>query len=308
MKAVLIGTRAYREQWNDTDILCDQEFKDYFLPKLDKTTPEFEFADGMLDGKPVELTVVQPGTAFWLALEHSPSCQDEEIAGELIPRAQLKLIATLKKAHLVNPKRFEHHIREYSYIKDVLGVKWFKPSEWDDGDSKLVNIFQLHRREVKKKHPKLNTSKDGFFSHKESYNIMDHDSVHEAVSYPLKPAYLAYKGDEAEVWCDKDKWLALPEAERIRGVVEESCVLALERSILPALFPQEGAKPISFWGAERAYAYALSKVCTTITSGFFREYAIENYDECLASRPDYVNKFFEGVKLGVVKKFEKAAY
>jgi len=304
MKAVVIGTRAYRDEgWNDTDILCDEEFRAYLQPKLGKCPLG---SSGTDSGKPVELIVAAPGSAYELALDYPASCKTIFVAGEEIPCAQLKLIAALKKAHLVTDKRWYHHIREYSYLKKLLDTPHVKPSQWDD---KLRAIFKLHRVEVaKKKHPKLNQSKQDFFGQKESYNIFDHDSIHVAVAHPRPPAYLSYKGD-AEVWCEKSKWDAISHAEKIRGVVEEACVLALERSIIPALFQDEKAeRQIAFVGEKRAFEMAVMKVSTTITSGWFREFAIENHDEVMANKPDYTKAFFEGIGLGIVKKFEKASY
>lgn len=308
MKAVVIGTRAYRDEWSDTDILCDEEFKTWFKPRLVADLLN-EGSDGLdkslLDGgKPVELVAAQSGSAYELALDYPASCRSVTLAGEEIPCAQLKVIAALKKAHLVNPKKWFHHVREYGYLKSLLGVSWFKPSEWG-----VEAIYKRHREESKKKkHPKLNQSKDNFFSAKESYNTFDHDSIHVAVAAPRPPAYLSYKGESEEVWCERGKWDAISGEEKLRGVVEEACVLALERSIIPALFGREGE--IKFIGEQRAFEYAVMKVSTTITSGWFREWAIENHDRVMAARPKYVDAFFQGLKDGVVKPFsaEKASY
>jgi len=49
---------------------------------------------------------------------------------------------------------------------------------------------------------------------------------------------------------------------------------------------------------EWAYVTALEKVCTTITSGWFRRYAIENYQPAIENRPDFVASFFDGLKRG----------
>jgi hypothetical protein len=69
-------------------------------------------------------------------------------------------------------------------------------------------------------------------------------------------------------------------------VYEESCVLALERSQIP--FPDASPR--------KSFEYALMKVCTSITSGFFREWAWEHYDDVLAlynelGENDYIERF-----------------
>lgn len=115
-------------------------------------------------------------------------------------------------------------------------------------------------------HPKLNKSKKDFFSADGVKYVYDHDSIHESVKIDDVPAYTYFQSDNAEVMCDMKKFFALPERIRLNAVYEESCVLALERSIIP-------------FGTdyERAFIMALEKVCTSITSGKFREYAWENY-------------------------------
>ncbi len=81
---------------------------------------------------------------------------------------------------------------------------------------------------------------------------------------------------------------------RLYGVLEEAYVLALERSQIP------------FAGKvtpRQSFDIAIEKVCTSITSGWFREFAWENYDKVVELyRDDYVEKFKAGVDKGIVKK------
>lgn len=116
------------------------------------------------------------------------------------------------------------------------------------------------------KHPKLNKNKMEFFNGDGVTYVYDHDEIHESVKVMDKPAYTNFQSDNAEVMCDMKKFFELPEQIRLNAVYEESCVLALERSIIP-------------FGTDykKAFLMALEKVCTSITSGKFREYAWENY-------------------------------
>lgn len=93
--------------------------------------------------------------------------------------------------------------------------------------------------------------------------------------------------------CDKGMFFDSAEIIRDLAVLEESYVLALERSLVP--FPG-GKTP------KEAFDMALMKVCTSITSGWFREYAWEHYDAVQAMYNDnYVEKFQRGVINGTVK-------
>lgn len=138
-------------------------------------------------------------------------------------------------------------------------------------------------------HPNLNRSKAEFFNPEDKYMVYDHDSIHEAVAIGSRPAYVSYAVDGQEVLSSKQKFFDGPMYQRLRGVYEETCVLALERSQIPSSYG-----PTRNWSFEKA----LEKVCTSITSGWFREYAWEHYDEVLMLRDmrdgmgcNYVDEF-----------------
>jgi hypothetical protein len=115
-------------------------------------------------------------------------------------------------------------------------------------------------------HPKLNQSKKEFFTDDVPYTY-DHDSIHEAIKLNDKPAYAYFKDDEKEVLVSRELFFKLPLDIQIAAVYEESCVLALERSQIP--FPNMDRLD--------SFYIALEKVCTSITSGWFREFAWEHY-------------------------------
>lgn len=116
------------------------------------------------------------------------------------------------------------------------------------------------------KHPKLNKNKSDFFNGDGVAYVFDHDSIHESVKQGDLPAYSYFQSTDAEVMCDMNKFFELPEQVRLNAVYEESCVLALERAVVPF--------GVAY---DRAFAMALEKVCTSITSGKFRAYAYSNY-------------------------------
>lgn len=122
-------------------------------------------------------------------------------------------------------------------------------------------------------HPNLNRTKEEFFNPEDKFYIYDHDSIHEAVSIGCSPAYTYYAVDGTEVLSSREKFFnSVTPQIRCRGVYEETCVLALERSQIPNDFKIH---------PRRSFLKALEKVCTSITSGWFREFAWENYDYIL---------------------------
>jgi hypothetical protein len=82
-------------------------------------------------------------------------------------------------------------------------------------------------------HPNLNRDKKEFFNTVGVEYTYDHDSIHEAVRLFDKPAYTYFKPDEKEVWCSKDLFFNCDSSVRLAAVLEESSVLAIERSLVP---------------------------------------------------------------------------
>lgn len=143
-------------------------------------------------------------------------------------------------------------------------------------------------------HPNLNQSKSTFFTDEVGY-VYDHDDIHEAVKMLDKPAYKYYIEPGCEVKCSKELFVELPYIVKLYGVLEESYVLALERSVIPF-----NTVP------EKAFKMALEKVCTSITSGWFREFAWENYDQVMNLYHDsYVKKFENALNDGKIKGFRE---
>jgi hypothetical protein len=146
------------------------------------------------------------------------------------------------------------------------------------------------------KHPNLNQRKQGFFSDDDVPYVYDHDTIHEAVKLHDRPAFEYIKKDQSEVFCSREKFDEAPDHIKIATVLEESYVLALERHQVPNDFAPD--RRVSF-------LIALEKVCTSIASGWWREYAWENYEVVKAAYdPTYLDRFHAGVENGVIKKFQ----
>ena len=73
-------------------------------------------------------------------------------------------------------------------------------------------------------------------------------------------------------WCDKQLWDNFTHEQKIHTVQEETYVIATERFLVPKEFK---------YPAKLAYNKALNKVCTTLCSNWFRDFAIDNYPEIL---------------------------
>lgn len=198
---------------------------------------------------------------------------------------ELCLALKLSHRYLKNNPAFLKTMRDIQLLRQkgvVLSKRMQTWMEWREEET------------YEYKHPNLNRSKQEFFDPSVRY-VYDHDAVHRAVAHYGLPAYAYYMVDGAEVQCSKEKFFGhVTEAVRLFGVLEEAYVPALERSIVPhpgVLTPA------------RAFEKALMKVCTSITSGWFREFAWENYDAVCALYSDsYVTRFWDAVNRGDVPK------
>lgn len=176
------------------------------------------------------------------------------------------------------------------FLKTMHHIRFLRNKGYGiEMNPKLTEIMLKRQKEtLSYAHPVLDTSKDKFF--KDDIYTYDHDTIHEAVALLDKPAYTNYMKDGSQVMTSKEKFFAAPNDIRLMGVYEETCVLALERSQIPNNF--EGVS------AEHSFRMALEKVCTSITSGWFREYAWENYHTVIAMYKklgvtDYIKRFKE---------------
>lgn len=200
--------------------------------------------------------------------------------------------------HVLYALKMSHRYLKDSphFLKTMRDIQVLR-KELTDDQMKVTEGSWFDKREAETyvyKHPKLDVSKGEFFNGDGVNYIYDHDSIHETVALLAddygdtpRPAYTYYMKDGAQVMTSKEKFFALPEQIRLYGVYEESCVLALERSQIPHDF-----KP----SPRYSFELALMKVCTSITSGWFREYAWENYDKVLdlyneLGEDDYVQRF-----------------
>jgi hypothetical protein len=166
-------------------------------------------------------------------------------------------------------------------------------------DAHMEFFIEREKATYAYKHPNLKVDKDNFFKNDEVPYTYDHDSIHEAVKHLDRPAYTYFIIDGAQVQVDKEKFFSLPEHIKLLSVLEESYVLALERAIIPH----------GKMSAKESFDMALMKVCTSITSGWWREYAWENYDKAQAMYDEeFVNRFWEAEKRGIVKPFKWSMY
>lgn len=247
----------------------------------------------MVSGAHIEYDIAQPGDSTYQLIQY---CED--LGNDLITTypgdriAPLDVLYLLKMSHRYkkNSPHFFKTMNDIHYMRS-LGAKI--PTE-------LESVFKLREKETYDySHPNLDVKSKDFFKGDEVPYVYDHDTIHEAVAVLGVPAYKSYMKDDSEVMTSKEKFFAQENHIRLLGVYEESCVLALERSQIPFNFEVP---------ARQSFVMALSKVCTSITSGWFREYAYESFHVVMKfyesmGEDDYIQRFHANKHL--LKPFEE---
>lgn len=203
-----------------------------------------------------------------------------------------------------NSPHFLKTMSDIKFLREKLGTSAATGrSEADFWMNLIPNQAIIKVREAETytyKHPKLDVTSKDFFNGDGVQYVYDHDEIHKIVAVESTPAYTKYMQEGEQVMTSKEKFFAVDQRTRLLGGLEESMVLALERSQVPHGLGKEGG-PTDRWSFEMA----LMKVCSSITSGYFREFCWEHHSEIMAMYDEmgeswYTNKFKEAVANGEI--------
>ena len=175
-------------------------------------------------------------------------------------------LAIIYRSHLHRDWNWDAHITKYhKFILPLL------KSDLHLTDPILLERIRLTKEAYPQGNPNLNQSNEMFFDDPVE-KVYDHDFLHELYAYEDRPMFekLKHKGEEGQAWCAKDLWQQLSQLQKLQCVAEESYVIATERFMVP-----------NGWNypTKKAFYFALKKVCTTLTSGWFRDFAIDNFPQ-----------------------------
>jgi hypothetical protein len=307
---ILIGSRALAlrapqamtRKPVDFDWVCTkQEFDIWMETESHKVSPKKvyelpEFHKWIVEGSTnCEFEINKPGSSTEMLMDIVEGDSESiETPFGLVPT--LDMLFTIKDSHKykkfnTNPKMFWKTLVDW-HIMRRLGAE-VRPE--------YREFLKLREKETYNyAHPKLNVTKDNFFKDDNIQYVWDHDDIHKSVARGEHPAYTYYLKDGEQVLTDKAKFFALPQEVRLNGVIEEAAVLAIERSLVPHT---------GVWTPEYAWKFALAKVCSSITSGYFRQFAFEHVPEVMKLYPaNYWEKFQQDCADGKVKLFTGSKY
>lgn len=284
----------------DLDVFAtEQEAGEFF--KTAKLVLVNRSADKILakgpDGMMVEIEIIKLGTSthlYWIWANSIATLDKTSFYGIEMEVAPLEMLFSIAKGCRHTPRKFHQHVKDYNFLREILG-----------GKDVFERVTNLRYEETKKrdglKTPSLMKSTQEFFDDSVSNKTLIHDQIHEVMAHGERPMFEKIKVDPNKVTCSKDRFMTLSQAQRRQCVQEEAYVIALERAIIPMLFENGPlARP------EDAYRWAVMRICTNLTSGWFREWALENYDHVMFwYNPDYVEKFLKAVESGRIKRIER---
>lgn len=295
-----VDQKDYRSP-NDLDIVGTYDEIESFVKHIkrsEKILAKYPFSSGKKIFIQTEKRIIEAEIAWDLSnslILHTLINKDgvvKKIEGFDMMVCPFLLLYTLKMSH--------RYLKDSPhFLKTMKDIQMCRTYGVTIPDSYLEFYKERQKIQYDYSLPKLNQKKDTFFSGDGIIYEYDHDSIHEAVKFMEHPAYTYYA--DGEVWSCKDKFNSCSEEIKLYGVLEESLVLACERSQL-AFNPS----PDPLWSFE----HALFKVCSSITSGFFREYAWENYDKVINLYNKvgigYSDRVKHAVSTGVVKRLENS--
>lgn len=245
---------------------------------------------GILNNEIHEFEIAEVGNTGFDYLEISKNKENT------LEYANLNILFSIKKSHIHQPLNWFKHIEDYHLLKNILIEDHLK-------DITCKRIKETDIR-LNTKTPNLNKTVQEFVKESQSIlnRIYDHDDLHKIVAYYDEPLYFKIQPTPDKVMCSKDLWTNLSFEDKVRCVHEEAFVIALERKIIPMLF-QKG----NFYTKEKAVEWALMRICTTLASGWFREFAINNFFEIKKSlNYNFIDNFFEKYEKNAIKLYTEA--
>lgn len=188
-------------------------------------------------------------------------------------------LSIIKRSHLWRDLKFNKHITHYhKYLH-------FYSRVYDDKCKELLaERTAMTMNQYPQGNPNLMQSKEDFFDDAVE-KLYDHDYLHELYAHYDKPLYTKLLRQADLAWCEESKWQMLSHEDKLKCIQEEVYVIATERYMVRNNWK---------YPAKKAYMQALQKVCTTLCSGWFRDYSIDFY-------PDLVHNF-DGSKVEKVKQ------
>lgn len=298
MNIIIVGSAAAvkhgltKREPRDFDLFsadCDSAMQ--FAESIGKIDSVKETEKGILihtHVKPIEVELIEKCDNTAQIFHRMKQDSDDGI------HASAAWLRFLKESHKF--KRNSPH-----FWKTAVDVHTMRRRRIDMPEDSIELFKERERLTYTYSHPKLDVSKKEFFSNDGVNYVFDHDDIHRVVALDGKPAYTHYLMDGSPVMTDKDKFFACKPKVRMLGFIEESMVLTAERSLIPHNF-----KP----NPHEMFKFSVSKVCSSITSGYFRSWCYDNifqglmFYDAKVKNSGWVEKLQAEIQAGTLMKHQ----
>ena len=303
---LVVGSKALKYNFpqldkipNDTDVIGSKDEAQMLIEKLSPSSIKegdgiislfgIQNTDNIFDTKNVEVLLTNGSIAHNLYVE-----KEKAIKG--IKFASPETLFSLKKSHIHFPLKFKKHINDYCFLCEKLNhIDVLK-------DITKIAFSETEDRLGKLKTPSLMKSTKNFFGQSTNFvkSYFIHDEMHIAMAHYDEPLYNRMLESKDSVKCLKSLWDNFSYEDKCKCVLEEAYVIALERKVLPSIF---GAQ--KFFTSIESIEWALMRICTTLCSGWFRQFATDNYVKIYEMyNRNYVEDFLTKYRDGLIKKIQ----
>ncbi len=211
-----------------------------------------------------------------------------------IPGARLASLFLIHRACLLDARGWLPRMQAFQRLRPLVPAAAITPPE--------AAAYAVLRREVEARTPPVHRASmrapnEVFFGEFKHYHIRlyEHDDLHRATCYYDEPLYLKAKDDRTLAIIPRQNFDRMSHLDRGRLVREECHAIALERVVIPARALHVACDPA------HAYLYALHRICTDLAAGWFRDFAIESFDELATADTDFAARFDHAVASGAVR-------
>lgn len=199
---------------------------------------------------------------------------------QFIPETTTTQYATLDQMYTIKLSHSHWELKNGSWHKHIYDMRALKRAGAKLDLDLYKILYKVWEEMYGKKVMNLDQDKTEFFDDAVR-RVYDHDSLHASVAFGSRPIYEDILKDGATVDIDSRKLWALPHERIVQLFIEEICVTALERIVIPRNYQTSP-------GA--AYLWALRRTITSLTKGKSSRFILENFEEFATPDPDYVTR------------------
>jgi hypothetical protein len=199
---------------------------------------------------------------------------------QFIPETETTQYATLDQMYTIKLSHSHWELKNGSWHKHIADMRALKRAGAVLDLDLYKILYKVWEEMYGKKEMNLDQDKTEFFDDavRRTY---DHDSLHASVAFGDYPIYEDILKDGATVDIDSKKLWAMPRERVVKLFIEEICVTALERIVIPRNYQTSP-------GA--AYLWALRRTITSLTKGKSSRFILENYEDFAVPDPNYVQR------------------